>query len=310
MKDLYRINLNLLIALDTLIKEKNVTRAAKKLFITQAAMSNNLKQLRQLFNNELLFRNNNQLELTSFAKNLAPRLQNVLKEMEVIIQSGHDFNPTLCDKTFKVGMVDIMATFILPKLIPILKNEAPNIKISIVPLIQIYDANHFENEKFDIGIARSSENYPLPKSIHRQLVFSDNNNVCVMHPNHPLAKKKKITLDDYANNQHAAWRPDNPHFSSVVNDFLKSKGYPERNSTLHLSYTDTFFQVIEASDHLIGTVVNSAAQVYKNKYRFLIKESPIESVAVDFYIAWHRRFDEDMAHRWLRNKIIAILKEK
>lgn len=305
--NLYRINLNLLIALDTLLKERNVTRAAKKLFITQAAMSNNLKQLRNLFQNELLFRSNNQLELTSLAKILEPKLHHILKEMALLIESGQSFDPLTYEKKITIGMVDIMASLILPKLMPILKKEAPGIELSITPLNQMYNADPFEKEQYDIGIARASDNYPLPQLIHKQLLFKDHG-VCILHPKHPLAKKEKITLKEYLSHQHIAWRADNPQFASIINENLMQKGLSARDTTLHLPFTDTVFRVIEASDHLIGTVIKTAALLNKDKFQFIIKECPIKSVTVDFYIAWHTRNNDDMAHQWLRNKIIDICK--
>ena len=88
MIDLYRINLNLLVALDILLAEGSVTRAANKLFLTQAAMSNNLQQLREVFKDELLIRDKNRMVPTSYAISLQPRLHEVLEQLRSVSVAG------------------------------------------------------------------------------------------------------------------------------------------------------------------------------------------------------------------------------
>ncbi|MCX7123961.1 MAG: LysR family transcriptional regulator, partial [Gammaproteobacteria bacterium] len=84
MIDLYRLNLNLLVALDVLLAEQSVTQAAKKLFMTQAAMSNNLQQLREIFKDELLIREKNRMTPTSYATSLQSRLHEILEELRSV----------------------------------------------------------------------------------------------------------------------------------------------------------------------------------------------------------------------------------
>ncbi len=112
--NLYRINLNLLVALDILLAEQNVTRAAGKLFISQAAMSNNLQQLREILNDELLVRKKNKMLLTNYARTLHPKLRNVLEELTSIIDHDNRFDLTTCDRKFKIGISDHWATLIFP----------------------------------------------------------------------------------------------------------------------------------------------------------------------------------------------------
>src|SRR4051812_29769674 len=109
MIELYRINLNLLVALDVLLAEQSVTKAAKKLFLTQAAMSNNLQQLREIFKDDLLIREKNGMILTSYALDLQPKLHQVLEELRTVVLAGQRFVPELSQRTFKVGMTDYMS---------------------------------------------------------------------------------------------------------------------------------------------------------------------------------------------------------
>src|SRR3990167_521181 len=162
MIDLYRINLNLLIALDILLREKNVTRSAEEISLSQAAMSNNLKQLRIIFKDNLLISEKNKLVLTNYARELQPKLHRVLEELGSLIENGHSFDPATCNRMFKIGMADFFSSIIYPKLIPILEKQAPNIKINTIAITQMYNAEAFEKEAYDIGIGRMS---PMPSYI-------------------------------------------------------------------------------------------------------------------------------------------------
>ncbi len=302
--NLYHINLNLLISLDLLLTEQSVTNAAKKVSITQAAMSNNLQQLRVIFQDELLMRKKNHMLLTSYAKTLQPKLRVVIENLKNLIDDKAQFDLAACDRVFKIGMPDHWASLILPTLIPIVRHKAPHIKINIIPVTQMYSAEPFEKGYYDIGIARS---FLLPESIRMQLLLIDSN-VCIFNQNHPLAKKKKITLSDFKHYKHIACRVENPDFPSAVNHLLLAKGLPIRDTVLYVPYIDVIFRLIEQSDDLIATAVQSKTWVANKGRHCLIRPFPDKTFTTEFYIAWHKQYDTDPAHTWLRNEITRIVK--
>ena len=200
MINLQKINLNLLISLNVLLKEKNVTNAAAKLCLSQSAVSTNLKNLRKIFKDDLLIRENNKLILTSYAKNLKPKLERTLQELKELVEEKDKFNIINCQNTFKIAMQDQWSSSLLTELMPILKTKAPNLKINVIPVTQIYNEKPFQDELCDISIARTGA---LPGEIHKQLLISERS-IVIMNPKHPLAKKKKLTLKDYASSKHIA----------------------------------------------------------------------------------------------------------
>lgn len=301
MIDLYRINLNLLVALDILLQEKNVTRAAEKVCLSQAAMSNNLKQLRTLFKDKLLIPEKNQLVLTSYARELQQKLHRVLEELRGIITNGQSFDPATCNRMFKIGMADYFSSIIYPKLIPILERQAPNIKINTIAITQMYSAEPFEKEEYDIGIGRMS---PMPSLIRKKLLLKEGC-VCIFSAQHPLAKKKEISLSECVSFKHVAWRtdiPDNPYLIGLAIEASGGKS----DTVLYVPYMDSLFRLIEKSNGYIATVSKSAALLGIEKYNLVIKPFPIKSPEYEQHIAWHPRFDDDLAHQWLRNQIIDI----
>jgi len=303
--DLHRINLNLLVVLDTVLDVKNVTQAAKKLFITQSAISNNLQQLRDIFNDELLIREKNHMVLTDFAKELQPRLNQVLEDLNNIIQSK-EFDPKTSNKRFRIGMEDYMATLILPPLICMLQNEAPNIQIEVCPTST---SDHEDLFEFDLSLMGTGYGPPLPSVMQKKLLFTDTG-VCVMSCHHPLAKAKEITEEDYLRYKHIGMRsyskfPSDPvplHFIKVDLGHLSS----QRQMQVNVPFIPAFFNTLKKSTMLIGNTMKNIT-LSTEIYGIVVKESPNKRVRrFETHIVWHKRYENDIANQWLRNKISEI----
>ena len=95
---------------------------------------------------------------------------------------------------------------------------------------------------------------------------------------------------------------------SLIDLAIESAG-GKRNTILYVPYMDSLFRLLEKSNTYISTVLKSAALLGKGKYHFVMKPFPIKSPKYEWYIAWHPRFDDDLAHQWLRNQIMAIFKK-
>lgn len=301
--DLYRINLNLLIALDVLLEEPNVTLAAKKIHITQAAMSNNLNRCRKIFQDKLLIREKNQMNLTSFARELQPKLRRVLHELGGIVTSAQQFNPATSNRVFKIGMSDYMSALILPKLTKILEKNAPDIKISVVSTSHLNSITSFERGEYDLAIGKVAN---LKNPVKKQLLYSDCA-VCIMNPKHVFARKNKITLKEYLSKKHVAVRAIHQTLSPVIDQTLSKMGY-QRDTEMSLPYMLPVFNVIENSEHLIATVLKSVATLHQKNYRYVIKPLPFKIPAIEYYLAWHQQFDDDAGHAWLRQQLMQIAK--
>lgn len=298
--DLYRVNLNLLIALDILLLEQSVTLAAKKLFITQAAMSNNLQKLRELFKDDLLVREKNHMVLTVYAQELQPKLHQVLQEVQSLVVSGQRFEAATSKRVFRIGVSDYIAALLLPKLIANLEIKAPNIKIVVVSVYHLSSTESFEKGEYDLGIGKIFE--MEAQLIRTQLLFNESA-VCIMSPRHYLAKKKKITMKDYLANKHIGVRAQNPYFPPVIDDSLTKLGL-QRDIQLCLPFILPIFKLIEQSDHLIATVVNSMARVYNTHHDYVIKPLPFDIPDIEIHLAWHQRHENDLGHKWLRQQIV------
>lgn len=295
--ELRKINLNLLVSLDYLLAEQSVTKAARKMFLTQAAMSNNLQQLRNIFKDPLLLREKHRMILTQYAKELQSKLHEVLQELHTLINNGQCFLPHTSQRIFKIGMSDYMVPLVMPKLLIHLEKYAPSIKILIVPLSRLGSAEAFERGDYDLAIGKLICKEPILQS---HLLFKDKG-VCIVNQHNPLAAKKKITFNDYLNAEHIAIRADtDPSFPSLVEEALTQLGVT-RNIKIALPYITPIFKLIEKSECLLSTVMSSMAHLYQKEHNFVIKALPFKMPTIDFYLVWHKRHESDLGHRWLRD---------
>jgi len=302
--DLHRINLNLLVALDALLSEQNVTAAAKKLYITQSALSNNLQQLREIFKDDLLIREKNHMVLTSFAKELQPKLHHALKKLGSLVVSAESFQPQISKREFRIGMNDYIASLLLPRLMKFLQKNAPSIKISVISTAHMANIQSMENSEYDflIGITLSMN------QLKNQLLFVDQA-VCILNLRHPLAKKERITIKDYFSCKHIANSAvANKAALNILDESCAKLGL-QRDTELNLPFSIPAFKIIEQSDKLIATILKSSACFYKSNFHYVTKALPFKIRPIKCLIAWHHQNENDQGHRWLREQLIQIGKK-
>ena len=130
--NLERVDLNLLIYLDVLLREKNVTRAAEQLGVTQPAMSNILRRLRNLFNDPLLIRSSEGMTPTERALELQPRIRDALSDLSMILEPRTEFRPYTSNRVFRIMTSDYAEATLVPRLVKALRSEAPNVVLDFL----------------------------------------------------------------------------------------------------------------------------------------------------------------------------------
>lgn len=132
MNTIKDIDLNLLVYLDVLLREKNVTRAAAQLNITQPAMSNGLKRLRNLLNDPILVRTSDGMQPTQRALDMQESLRTVLYSVEEMIQPVREFDAPTSERVFRIMASDYAASTLMPRLLEKLDEQAPNVSLDIM----------------------------------------------------------------------------------------------------------------------------------------------------------------------------------
>ncbi|MGK0512835.1 MAG: DNA-binding transcriptional LysR family regulator, partial [Chromatiales bacterium] len=178
-----KMDLNLLVYLDVLLREKNVTRAANQLNITQPAMSNGLKRLRDLLNDPILVRTSDGMVPTERARELAPVVRGVLLTLEETLQPNKDFEPQHSQRVFRIMASDYAASTLIPALLKKMRVQAPHTSLDIMTPSDV-TFHDVENGKVDMAINRFDQ---LPQSFHQKTVWRDSFS-CLINAQNPVLK--------------------------------------------------------------------------------------------------------------------------
>jgi len=193
---LSHIDINLLLSLQALLEEKNVSRAAQRLCITQPAMSRKLARLRDLFDDQLLYRAGNRLVSTPKALGLREPLLHTLDSLEDLVGT-QPFDPALAEGTVRILYPDLTATDLLIALVRKVQRIAPGLDIELQNHVNVYIASIDERQLLRMGTVDFSISYEVSTDPDFPSTPLDSAvPLCWMRREHPLAMKKSITLKD------------------------------------------------------------------------------------------------------------------
>ena len=294
--NLCKINLNLLVALDALLTERQVTRAAKKTFVTQSAMSIALSQLRELLHDDLLVRGPQGMTPTPRAIELQPQLHEILQTIKEIVYTKQPFNPKTEKSLFKIGMSDYAELVCLPALSKIMAEEAPNISLKVIHLNSLDEIDVFEKEQLVLAVGvLSAKKTPLLT----ECIFRDHG-VCVARKGHPLMKGE-LTLERFLQAKHIATHLQRDPTLSRIDQILKQLG-AKRKIALTLPHIIAALHLVKQTDYLLASV-NCLAEILAKPLGLEVRELPFATNPLDILLAWPQQYDKDPAQQWLRNTI-------
>ena len=306
-----KVDLNLLVYLDVLLREGSVTKAANQLSITQPAMSNGLKRLRDLFKDPLLVRTSDGMTPTQRALEVQPVIRDVLAKLEASIQPETDFNPNTSSRTFRIMASDYAESTLLLEVIRKLNELAPNITLDVITPsdVTFHDVEH---GKVDMAINRFEE---LPLSFHQKVVWYDTFS-CVLKSDHPIIQQ--FDLDNYLASQHI-WvsktgfgvgvgvDPNEVQKLGWVDAELTKQG-KKRDIRVFTRHYHVALQLAKAQS-LIATLPTKAANLYANDPSVVIMEPPFDIPPIALKMAWSALLHHDAGHIWLRRLIADVAKD-
>ncbi|WP_284736038.1 LysR family transcriptional regulator [Dongia deserti] len=300
MKDLKRIDLNLLVALDVLLEERSVTRAADRLALTQPTVSAMLARLRDLFDDPLFVRAQRGLLPTPRSEALAPSLKEWLVEAHGLV-AGESFNPATARFTASISANDYIQSALLVPLVRRLRREAPNVRLAVRSAELCHGTMPFENGAIDLCIATTSE---IPSRDLTSRPLYNEHYTCIVRKGHPLASAR-ITLDQFCRFPHVAVSPTESQFTEPVDQALAQFG---RKRQVVLSIPEfLILPEILATDDLIAVVPE---RVVRGRMSGLRTFAPPVAVPEFSVVAlWHQRVHTDPAHRWLRGLVAETARE-
>ncbi|MBT5068094.1 MAG: LysR family transcriptional regulator, partial [Halieaceae bacterium] len=190
MSRLGRVDLNLLVYLDALLRERNVTQAAHSLGLSQPAMSNGLKRLREVFNDPLLIRTSDGMTPTAKAEELEPQIREILTNVDRALQPTEEFTPHTETRVVRLMASDYAESTLLPSVLKELREQAPGITLDIMNPSDVSFLD-VERGKVDLVINRFAQ---MPQSFHQITLWQDTFS-CLLSPDNPILEN--FTLDNY-----------------------------------------------------------------------------------------------------------------
>ncbi|WP_221075197.1 LysR family transcriptional regulator [Agarivorans aestuarii] len=306
-QQLSRIDLNLLVSLSVLLKERNVTKAAQRLYLSQPAMSRTLGRLREAFDDPLFYRESSGLTPTQKALDLQGPLDDLLVSTHSLF-SKTQFNPGGCENTFTISMPPLMSTFLSVPLVSSLISQAPLASLAEYPVTD-NPVQHLASRDvdFSIHIERPKDEAEFPCQL-----LGRTYPVFYVSKNHPLAQSSEVSLDDVMAYRFVDMSLDISsfvEFNNPVDIYLESKGY-RRSFVFKSGHITSLIEVMQstlsvmASTHMLGQVKNLEEQLIP-----ILGLKHIESVEVELYLIQHKRTLDSEAHKWFKDLLIATIRD-
>ncbi|MBV9075364.1 MAG: LysR family transcriptional regulator [Acidobacteria bacterium] len=296
------VNLNLLVSFEALLSEQNVGRAATRVGITQGAMSNALRKLRELFDDPLFIRTRHGMVPTPRARALSEPVRSGLAQLRSAIAPSRSFHPTHSDRTFTVATTDYAELMVLRRLMRDVTAMAPAMQIRVRRHERIFAApeNLLRAGAVDMAIGFFPAANALDSSMQSCDLFSEEN-VCIGRKDNPVMRPQRLTLQGFAKPSHIGIFAK-PERKGLIDDLLLPLGVQRR-----LAFTTPHLLTVPllvANSALIAVVPSGLAEHYRQSLRLAVRKLPFSIPPFCMRMIWHERFADDSAHAWLRNQIV------
>jgi DNA-binding transcriptional LysR family regulator len=296
------VDLNLLVALDALLAERSVTRAAARVGLTQPAMSHALARLRTLLDDPLFVRTPGGMVPTPRAEAMEAPIRRALVDIGAAIRDRSAFDPKTAKRAFTIATRDYADLVLLPPLVARLSREAPGVDLHVRTVPDDW-AHALQQGEVDLVVA------PLPGKgpsgvLARKLL--DERLVCVMRKGHPDAKKP-LGLARYLALRHALVAPQG-RAGGLVDDVLAQKGLRRRVALRVPSFLVVPF-VVARSD-LVVTLAERVAVTFAESLDLAVLPPPLELSGFSLHLTWHERRAADAGLSWLRGLLLEVTKPR
>ena len=288
--DFHGIDLNLLVAFDALMNERNVTRAATQVGVSQPAMSAALSRLRTLFGDPLFMRSAEGLLPTARARDLSGPIAGALRQLEATLVAKPVFAAEKAQINFKLGVSEYPAFVLLPSLMQALQDAAPGVSLNV----QAFTNRDHAVDLLDAGdMPTHSDSRIISRPVLRDKF------VTIVASNHPAARRG-MDMESYLALPHILVSPEGELYG-LVDQVLAQQGKKRR---LGLTVQQMFtVPSIVAQTHMTATVMKRVALHAQASRQLVLFPPPLSLPEMVFNLIWHRRSDAHPAQQWFREFI-------
>lgn len=299
--ELQHIDLKLLTSLEILLEERHVGRAANRMNLSQSAMSRVLNRLRELFDDQLFIRTAAEMIPTTRALELEGPLKFTLEQLSNLFQQ-QCFDPATSQRCFRIQTTNYQAQAYIPAIAEAFYQAAPNAQLDITPLQENTLLNQPINSS-DLVLCTGM--IKIPPKFHN-IHMGHQQFLCIMSKNHPLAKKKKLILEDYLNYQHVLIKFGGD--SHILSDAILGENQSKRRFGLRTPFYLSALETVGRTDLLLSSTT-MLAERFAKQFGLVTKPLPLDFPKVDHYVAWTEDVHNDLGLIWLRELCFKTIRE-
>ncbi|AJE97628.1 LysR family transcriptional regulator [Pandoraea apista] len=297
MINLRRIDLNLLVTLDVLLAEQNVTRAAERLFMSQPAVSVHLAKLRDLLGDPLLLPGPRGMRPTARAEALREPLRDALESLSRAVAPATPFDPAKADLTWRIAATDYTESTIVLPLLKRLRADAPHTRLAAFDLTPSRLARQAEQGVIDIAFHTTQDG---PEGLRRKALFTERY-VLVGRRGHPKLKRRP-SLRQFCELEHAIVSQDGGGFHASTDDALA-----RLDATRRVVLSVPHFLFLRSALANTDLVAMAPERLVRDDPALQVTTPPVEVAGFEISMYWHERVHRDPAHRWLRECIASVV---
>jgi DNA-binding transcriptional LysR family regulator len=294
--ELRDLDLNLLVVFHEVFRERQISAAARRLKVTQSAVSNALARLRRSVGDELFVRTTEGMQPTPYAEQMSEQVAAALAQLELALQPARDFDPATSRRRFTIAMTDVGEMYFMPRLIEACARLAPSVDIASRRAGLVDLRTEMESGRVDLAIG-AFEN--APAVLYQRRLFRQSC-VSMFRRGHALAEGS-LTLKRFGAARHlVVTSMESPY--DAINQALAEAGID-----LAASFSVPHFAAVPyivSSTDLVATVPQKLAERAAAPFQLEVVKSPLRLPALQTNMFWHRRYNHDEANRWLRSLVV------
>ncbi|SDH59773.1 transcriptional regulator, LysR family [Vibrio xiamenensis] len=299
MANIKNLDLNLLRVFDTLMDEKNVSRAAEKLSVSQPAVSGMMTRLRHSLDDQLFIRSQHGIVPTIRAQELSGPIKRLLRELNAVLEPTL-FEPQTAELTLSIAATDYSLRAIVEPFLLTLREQAPSIKVSVRWINEHVLFEQMERGIIDLALTTPEAS---PVDLRAKTLFEETY-VCVLRDEHPLLEANTLTLEQFCSIDHAIVSYVGGAFEGMTDQVLRSLG-KQRRVVLSVPSFLSLVSILKTSD--LCAVVPK--RLITNVEGLTTVNLPFEVPGFTKIMAWHERTHDSDAHRWIRDSIVKLCNE-
>jgi LysR family transcriptional regulator, nod-box dependent transcriptional activator len=303
----HRFDLNLLIALDTLLRERNITRAAEKVFVSQPAMSAALHRLRDYFDDPLLVRVGRDMELSPRGQSLIEPVREALLLIQATLGTQPTFTAATTQREFTLILSEEAVPGLLPAFLERVSTDAPGIRIKI-ELVSHSSINRVEYGEADMCLCLDSlrlfDVRAYPDTL-RSVRLRPVRWVCAVDRDHPSVGDS-ISAEQYFSLPHVFGRPNG--YTATAEELVRR--LLDIDLPVHITVPSLLhLPLVLRGTRLVATLPERVARMFTSTLPIKTFPLPFETPALHEILLWHKRNESDPAHAWLRDLVVRLTQQ-